>query len=99
MNRRYITPTDWHDRLPKQWQERLHRYLSEKHGAEHYQLSAIDFPDEKLMIQFPDGSHVTFLFAFSLVNKETREIAIFSEHCGYHIFPMEDTEVSTTPIQ
>lgn len=83
--------------LPPRWQKRLEQYTDEKYGPE-YQfrgtLSVNDFcPGFLVQLRFPDGSQVMFQFAFYIEVKEWREIAVFTEHCGYHIFPLGETEV------
>jgi hypothetical protein len=59
-------------------------------------LTAGDFPaDTELAITFPDQSHATFRYAFFLVDPATRQVAVFTEHCGYHVFPAADITIVT----
>jgi|SRR6478752_9859999 len=52
-------------------------------------LSAGDFsPSRAVEIKFVDGSHARFSFAFAIISKERRAVAVFTEHCGYLIFPL-----------
>ena len=34
-----------------------------------------------------------FRHAFYLLDRDLNEIAVFTEHCGYHFFPLYDTEI------
>ncbi|GBF05969.1 hypothetical protein DAERI_060229 [Deinococcus aerius] len=36
---------------------------------------------------FEDGSHATFRYAFFLHDPVKRAIVVFTEHCGYFVFP------------
>jgi hypothetical protein len=83
-------PSDLIQNLPERWQSKLADYLSAKGRA---QLSAGDFPSNGLMIRFPDDSEARFRFAFALRDDDCCEIAVFTEHCGYHVFPSFDTIV------
>ncbi len=58
-------------------------------------LGADDFPtNESLHIKLMDGSFVQFQYAFYVVNAEKFAIAVFTEHCGYHVFPFHEAEIS-----
>ena len=37
-------------------------------------------------IRFSDGSYALFEYAFYAVDEEKNELAVCTEHCGYHIF-------------
>jgi hypothetical protein len=78
-------PTHWRD-----WAKELARTRS---SGQREHLEAGDFND-KVRLRFPDGSFAFFEGAFCVVNEGAHEIAIFTEHCGYHIFPLEETEYS-----
>jgi hypothetical protein len=80
--------------VPEAWKPRLRQYLRERWGEERDQLSAHDFPsDQSVFIRLPDGSHALFRFAFALTDEGAGEVAVFAEHCGYHIFPLGDAQV------
>ncbi len=72
------------------WREELSERL--KRSAEEIVakgLSAYDFsPSESVEIRFPDESHARFKFAFALISKERKMVAVFTEHCGYLEFPL-----------
>jgi len=35
-----------------------------------------------------------FHYAFYLLDEELNEVAVFTEHCGYHIFPLFGTHLT-----
>ena len=80
--------------VPEAWKARLRHYLRERGRGDCDRLSAADFPcDQCIAIRFPDGSHVLFRYAFALTDSASGEVAVFTEHCGYHVFPLGDAEV------
>ena len=52
-------------------------------------------PGQSVLIRFPDGSHALFRFAFAVADEAAGEVAVFTEYCGYHVFPAGDVEVET----
>jgi hypothetical protein len=44
-------------------------------------------------INLMDDSNVKFRHALFLVNEERRAIAVFTEHCGNHVFPFHESKV------
>ena len=58
-------------------------------------ISATAFSGGSLEIVFPDGSRSSFEFAFYLDSFERDAIAVFTEHCGYHIYPRYGLEIKT----
>jgi hypothetical protein len=80
--------------VPETWKPRLRQYLRQRHGEERDRLSADDFPPgQSVLIRFPDGSHVLFRYAFAIRDEAAGEVIVFTEHCGYHVFPLGDAEV------
>lgn len=84
------------EQLLAEWTEELSQHLGRsideirKDG-----LSASDFPtNESLHIKLMDGSFVQFEYAFHVVNPKKFAIAVFTEHCGYFVFPFHDAVVS-----
>ena len=78
-----------HKDLPERWQQKLQAYLAENSNSNRKQLSAFDFTTNTLVkINFEDNSTVAFRYAFFIKAEEFREVAVFTEHCGYHIFPL-----------
>lgn len=80
--------------VPEAWKTRLRQYLLVRYGEGRDRLSAGDFPPgQSVSLRFPDGSHALFRHAFALVDEASGEVAVFTEHCGYHVFPAGDAEV------
>ncbi len=80
-----------HKDLPQRWLEKLQNHLKEI-GSKYNELSADAF-SYKLKIEFADRSYALFHSAFYWIDEEAKEIAVFTEHCGYHIFPLIDTKL------
>ncbi|OWP62421.1 hypothetical protein CDA63_14110 [Hymenobacter amundsenii] len=80
-----------HEDLPEHWKRKLQEYLIAKGSTEPKKLGASDFPlDTVVHIQFEDDSKVEFRYALVIEVPELREVAVFTEHCGYHLFPLYD---------
>ena len=78
-----------HDQyLPDHWKAWLQAYRPRWKG----QLSAYDFLDEHVQIKFEDGSQATFQRSFCAVDDQHGELAVFTEHCGYHVFRLGGLE-------
>lgn len=76
--------------VPEAWKLQIRKHLREDRDR----LSAGDFrSDQSITIRFPDGSFVLFRHAFALQDELGREVAVFTEHCGYHVFPVGEAEV------
>lgn len=60
-------------------------------------LSVRDFQSNaEVELRFADKSHAKFNFAFFIASREKNAVAVFTEHCGYHIFPYVDTTIVST---
>lgn len=77
--------------LPEKWQNRIKTHLK-KTGSKYKEFSVNDFQHD-LKITFADNSYAFFNYAFYLIDDEAKEIAVFTEHCGFHIFPLIDTKL------
>ena len=53
----------------------------------------MQYPIEVVRVELMDGSHVEFKYAFALVSEELRAIAVFTEHCGHHVYPYHEARV------
>lgn len=80
------------NQLPERWQGKLKTYLSERHGTAGSRPLATDFR-YSLKINFADGSFAYFQYAFYLLDREAGEVAVLTEHCGYHVFPLGGTHL------
>ena len=78
--------------LPERWANKLKSYISEKFGEDRQELTATDF-HFNLKINFEDGSFAFFQYAFYILDQDNNEVAVFTEHCGYHIFPLYGTKL------
>ncbi len=83
----------WKTNLPERWQEEIQNYLVEI-GSKYKSLSIDNFSND-LSIDFDDGSYAFFHNAFYIVKKDWKEIAIFTEHNGYHIYPLLTVKIET----
>ena len=55
----------------------------------------MDFPcSHSVNVTFDDGSTASFRYAILIEAPELNEVGIFTEHCGYHIFPLGGTHVT-----
>ncbi len=75
------------DTLPSHWQEWVQRYAKEKTNGKWDRLAAYDF-NGSVKIRFEDGSMMLFEHAFYAVDQERKELAVFTEHCGYYVVPL-----------
>ncbi len=82
--------------IVEEWFDDINRYLI-KQGAEPLAPGefpdVMDFPPHTIKIELMDGSVVEFRYAFFLTNYEKKAIAVLTEHCGYHVFPMWEAKV------
>ena len=77
----------WH--VPDEWKPRLRAYLRATCGEDRDRLSAGDFRgDQSVHIQFVDGSFAMFRYAFAVLDEAGERCMVFTEHCGYHVFPV-----------
>lgn len=53
----------------------------------------LTFPRDTVRIELMDGSSAEFRYAFFLVCETGKCIAVFTEHCGYHLFPYHEARV------
>jgi hypothetical protein len=83
--------------LPERWIQRLEQYTAEKYGFDYERrgtLGAGDFAITSLVcVGFPDGSYALFRHAFFITAPDWKEVAVFTEHYGYHIFPLTELRI------
>jgi hypothetical protein len=70
--------------LPDHWRQWLHQ-----RGRP---LDVKDFGQTQVTLRFVDGSIAFFEYAFFAVDDERGELAVFTEHCGYHVFRLGSLE-------
>ena len=80
--------------VPEEWKPRLRAYLQATRGEDRDRLSAYDFsPQQSVVVPFPDGSFALFRYAFVVWDVAGHECAVFTVHCGYHVFSVGAAEV------
>jgi hypothetical protein len=80
-----------HEDLPERWLLKLRAHLEEI-GEGGDRLSAYEF-HHHLKLTFEDGSSAFFYYAFYILDETLNEVAVFTEHCGYHVFPAVGTKL------
>jgi hypothetical protein len=53
----------------------------------------MEYPSGTLRVELMDGSFVEFQHAFHILSAEKKTIAVFTEHCGHHLYPSHDARV------
>ena len=74
--------------LPGRWKNTLKAYINQEFGEDRETLHATDFKYD-LKMTLADGSLAFFHYAFYIIDED--EVAVFTEHCGYHLFPLDET--------
>jgi hypothetical protein len=83
----------WHV-VPDEWKPRLRSYLRAKCGEDRDLLCAGDFSTrQSIHVHFADGSFALFRNAFAIPDEAGQAVMVFTEHCGYHVFPIGPGEV------
>lgn len=78
-----------HDDLPQRWRAKVIEWIRTYADDSRERLSAEDFPcSHSISITFDDGSTASFLYAILIEAPDLNEVGVFTEHCGYHIFPL-----------
>ncbi len=83
--------------VPDEWKPRLRAYLLATFGVERERLSASDFSTQTVQLQFEDGSFAQFRYAFVVFDDLGEQCMVFTEHCGYHVFPINTDGVKVLP--
>ncbi len=81
------------DMLPPHWQEWVEHWARDQSGGKWNRLGAPDF-NGCVKLTFPDDSHALFEHAFYAVDEDRQELAVFTEHCGYHVFRLTELRYS-----
>jgi hypothetical protein len=78
----------WHV-VPDEWKPRLRAHLRATRGEDRDRLSAADFSaSQSVHLCFDDGSFALFRHAFAVLDEAGERCMVFTEHCGYHVFPV-----------
>jgi len=51
------------------------------------------YRSQTVTVELMDGSSANFRWAFPLVDAPRRAIAVFTEHCGHHVYPSHEARV------
>ena len=88
-----------HKDLPQRWKNRIKEYLLKnvsEYSRKYMRFSVYDFSDNlNLKITFDDGSNAFFKDAFYWLDTESKEIAVFTEHRGYHLINLPELLIET----
>jgi hypothetical protein len=87
------------DELPERWRLRVVEHAKSSSGGRYRSLGVSAFRNQSVRLTFPDRSTAVFRYAFYFEDEEAQEIAVFTEHCGYHVFPLVDTVVEVIDDQ
>ena len=59
----------------------------------------MQFPPSTCRVELMDGSIVELRWAFAIASTALQAVAVFSEHCGHHVFPLHDARVFEDGVQ
>ena len=77
------------------WRAKVTQWIRTFADDSRDRLSAEDFPcSHNISMIFDDGSTALFNYAILIEAPELDEIGVFTEHCGYDIFPLGGTHVT-----
>ena len=80
--------------LEREWASELATYFERSIDDVFAQVRPwLEFPSESLRIELMDGSFVQFKYAIFIVSEPKKAIAVFTEHCGNHIYPYHEAKV------
>jgi hypothetical protein len=79
--------------LVEEWAEELSAQTGHTVEELRQNYQCFDFPNGILRIELMDESAVEFHWALHLVNEHRKAIAVFTEHCGHHVFPYHEAKV------
>ncbi len=88
----------------KQTEHEWGRTLALRFGVDESKFRAqptkfMRFPHSTCRVELMDGSIVELRWAFAIVSTELQAVAVFSEHCGHHVFPLHDARVFEDGVQ
>jgi hypothetical protein len=91
--KRYAVPA-MSELIRNQWADEIAVLL--KTTPENIRNGDMDFfaaPLATIRVELMDESFVEFRSACYVVSGEKRAIAVLSEHCGYHVFPIHEAKI------
>jgi len=73
-----------------EWAEELANHLGR--SAEDIRNEGLEAGDfrvgSRVEIRFPDRSFARFRSAFAVISEARQQVGVFTEHCGYLVFPL-----------
>jgi len=88
-----------HDDLPERWKAKVADWVERLGHSDDGRFSAMDFPcSHNVNLIFDDGSTACFRYAIAIEAPELCEVGVFTEHCGYHIYPLGGTHVARVEL-
>lgn len=81
-----LTVSEWSDELA------AHLGCSAIHVLERSE-AVMKYPPETIRIELMDGSSAEFKYSFFIASDAKKAIAVFTEHCGHHVFPYHEAKV------
>lgn len=72
--------------LPLHWRS----WIDENKGGK---LTIDDFGFTNVNITFEDDSIMRMQYAFFAVDEARKELAVFTEHCGYYVLPINSVKM------
>ncbi|MGL4608192.1 MAG: hypothetical protein ACRCYY_00690 [Trueperaceae bacterium] len=82
------------------WAEELaEKYSSTPQEMRSKGLGSLHFPQQTLEVRFQDGSFMRLRYAFFVVSKDGKDVAVFTEHCGYFSWTAGAIEILTIEEQ
>lgn len=81
--------------IPLGFEQLIRDHVHRTSGKDRDHLSADDFPSgQSVRLDFPDGSFAHFECAFAIEDRARELLAVFTEHCGYHVFPSGELSIA-----
>jgi hypothetical protein len=81
------------NQLVNEWAEELSAHTGHSKERLLENPQCFDFPNGVLRVVLMDESAVEFRWAFHIVSERHKAIAVFTEHCGHHVFPYHEAKV------
>ena len=93
LNRMYPVPA-LAQQIEREWASELGAYFGRPSAEVLERVRPwFQFPDGEVRVELMDGSVVQFANAIHIVSETKRAIAVFTEHCGNHVFPYHEAKV------
>lgn len=82
--------------VPPGFEPLVREHIRRVSGKDRGYLTADEFDaGQGVRLRFADGSFAYFEFAFFIEDPERELVAVFTEHCGYHVFSSVELRIDT----